>query len=178
MWLLDFLASYLFGPTLTILIIVSSLLLIAALIAKFVFPVEPYVTAALVVAPLLLSFGFYFKGRNDVEIAWREKVVALEKRVAVAEQEAKDANERVVERVVEKIKIVKEVQHATAKEIEKSKAIIDRDCELHDLAIMLHDRSSQNSFSPGPKHSNGAGTKPQRSGSRKTETKRPASNRK
>ena len=178
MWFLDFLSSYLFGPTLIILIVVSSLLLIAALIAKFVFPVEPYVTAALIVAPLLLSIGCYVKGRNDVEIAWREKVSVLEKKVAIAEQESKEANERVVERVVEKIKIVKEVQHATTKEIEKNKAIINRDCELHDLAIMLHNSSSQNSIPAGPKHLNGASTKSKRSGSGEAATKRPTSHRK
>ena len=57
---------------------------------------------------VLLVASVYFKGGYSTEIEWRSRVAELEKKLQIAEQQSQDATVKVQEKVVTKIKVIKE----------------------------------------------------------------------
>ena len=143
MWLLSFIPdSIIYGFVTTIFYagVVCSLL---GFIFNFGF-LAPYRMIVQVVGILLLVAGVYFKGGYEVEIKWRARVAEVEKKVAIAEQKAKDATGKIQIKVVEKIKIVKQNVEKTKVVIQKEKEVINRECKLNDTAIQIYNQSVTN----------------------------------
>ena len=57
---------------------------------------------------ILLVAGIYFEGGLQTEKIWRQKVAELEVKVKLAEEQSKQENVKIVEKVVTKTKVVKE----------------------------------------------------------------------
>jgi hypothetical protein len=57
---------------------------------------------------VLNAGSLYLLGGHGTEMAWRDKVRALEEKVKIAEQQAAEANTKVEVQVVEKTKVIKE----------------------------------------------------------------------
>ena len=57
---------------------------------------------------VLTAGSLYLLGGHGTEMAWRDKVRALEEKVKIAEQQAAEANTKVEVQVVEKTKVIKE----------------------------------------------------------------------
>jgi hypothetical protein len=57
---------------------------------------------------VLLVASVYLKGGYGTEMEWREQVADLKKKILIAEQKSKEVNVNVQERVVTKIKVIKE----------------------------------------------------------------------
>jgi hypothetical protein len=60
-----------------------------------------------IISIVLLIGGVYFKGGYDTEAAWRAKVKEAEAKVAVAEQQAREANIELEKKGGEKIKYIR-----------------------------------------------------------------------
>lgn len=97
-----------------------------------------------VVGVLALALGLYFKGGFEVEQQWRERVAALEAKVAAAEAKSKEVNTVIQERVVTKIKKIKEVQYKNRDVIKQIEKIIDRDCTVPSEAIDILNAAARN----------------------------------
>jgi hypothetical protein len=67
-----------------------------------------YVEVLKPVGIILLVAGVWFRGGIDVEMAWRDKVRQLEEQIKIAEEKSGEKNVEIQERVVEKVKVVKE----------------------------------------------------------------------
>lgn len=93
---------------------------------------------------VLLVAGIYWKGGYGVEMEWRAKVAALEAKVKLAEEKSAQANSEVKEKVVTKIKHVKDVQVKIQKEIVEKEKIINADCRIPKEAIDILNSAARN----------------------------------
>ena len=100
------------------------------------------------IAILILVFGVYCEGGYFVEKEWRSKVEDMEKKVAAAEEKSAVVNTIVQTKIVEKIKIVREITNANVQVVEKIVTKYDNICTLSNAAIVLHNSASQNVLAP------------------------------
>jgi hypothetical protein len=97
--------------------------------------IAPYHLLIQVVSIVLLVAGVYFKGGYSVEMAWREKVTELEAKVAIAEQQSKEANTQIQTVYVDRVKVVKEKQIVIKEKIKTVEAKIDSICKVAPEAL-------------------------------------------
>lgn len=97
-----------------------------------------------VVGVLALALGLYFKGGFEVEQQWRDRVAAMEAKVAAAEAKSKEVNTVIQKQVVTKIQKVKEVQYKNREVIKQVEKIIDRDCTVPPEAIDILNAAARN----------------------------------
>lgn len=110
--------------------------------------IAPYHLLIQVISIILLVSGVYFKGGYSVEMEWRKRVAEMESKVAVAEQQSKDANEKIKTVVVEKIKLVKDTQIVIQEKLKTVEVKIDAECKVDPAAINILNESATN---PGVK---------------------------
>jgi hypothetical protein len=89
----------------------------------------------------LLVAGVYFKGGYSTEMEWRARVAEVEKKVAIAEAKAKQANTKVQTKIVTKIVKIKEKQQVVKERIQQNKEVINRECKLSDEAVSIYNSS-------------------------------------
>jgi hypothetical protein len=108
MWLLSFL------PTGFLELIINAVLIagVAGTLVGFFGSKIPFVSSYLntikYVSIALFCIGLYWKGGFSVEKEWRERVELMEIKVQQAEAQAKEANEQINTKVVERTKVVRE----------------------------------------------------------------------
>jgi hypothetical protein len=108
MWLLNFL------PTGFLEFIINAVLVgsVSGIVLGFFGSKLPFVgthaTIIKYVSIVLFCVGLYWKGGFSVEKEWRERVEAMEIKVKQAEAQAKEANEKINNRIVERTKVVRE----------------------------------------------------------------------
>lgn len=76
-------------------------------IVRWVPALAPWHLLLQIISMVLLIGGVYFKGGYDTEIDWRAKVKEAEAKVAVAEQQAREANIELEKKGGEKIKYIR-----------------------------------------------------------------------
>jgi hypothetical protein len=97
-----------------------------------------------VVGVMALALGLYFKGGFEVEQQWRDRVKAMEAKVAAAEAKSKEVNTVIQERVVTQIKKIKEVEYKNREVIKQVEKIIDKDCTIPPEAIDILNAAARN----------------------------------
>lgn len=141
MFLLDFL------PVWSIYVIaVSGLALF--LYARFFpsFAVFPYTLVNLgleVVGIAVIASCCYLMGGVENQTRWETKVKEAETVVAKKEEASKEANVKIVEKIVIQKQIIKEKRNETTKAVVKNTDAINATCELSNSFVVLHDSASQ-----------------------------------
>lgn len=134
MWLLHFFPDSLLAWFVNTVLILGIIGFAASFffgyVAKYLPQLIPYRMIIQIVSIVLLVSGVYFKGGQAAEIQWRERVRELEAKVAVAEQQSKEANEKLSEKVKDKVKIVKETQIVVQEKIKTVQVQIDSQCKI------------------------------------------------
>lgn len=129
MWVLNFLPNWIFH----LVVIAGVLGLAASFILKFIPFVAQYKLPIQAGAILLLVVGIWFEGGISNNDAWLARVAEMEQKVAAAEAKAAQTNVKIVTKIVEREKIVKEKVDANVKIIEKVVAKdLDAECKLTD----------------------------------------------
>jgi len=104
----------------------------------------PWIKTIRWVSIVLFVGGLYFEGGIGVESEWRSRVAQLEAKIKVAEQQSKDANDKLKNQVVSKVKIIK-INSANNKEsITQNKEVIDAECSLNDKVIVIYNNAVKN----------------------------------
>ena len=104
----------------------------------------PWIKTIRWVSIVLFVGGLYIEGGIGVESEWRSRVAQLEAKIKVAEQQSKDANDKLKNQVVSKVKIIK-INSANNKEsITQNKEVIDAECSLNDKAIVIYNNAVKN----------------------------------
>jgi hypothetical protein len=107
-----------FVPDNLLELVVNGLLLIGAVstfltlfiinrILRWIPTLAPFYPFLQALSVMILAAGIFFKGSYATEAAWREKVKEAEAKVAVAEQQAKEANTVLEKKGGEKIKYIR-----------------------------------------------------------------------
>jgi hypothetical protein len=118
--------------------VASKLVTWIPMMGQYKLPVE-------LVGVILLVVGAYFYGGYGVQSAWLARVAELEAKVKAAEEQSQKVNTVIQERVVTKIKVVKEnvyVNREIIKEVAGKQ--LDASCSLPKSTISLHDSASRN----------------------------------
>lgn len=89
------------------LLLVGIALTVLAFFIKSIPFINQYQIPAQILGIALLVSGVYFRGGYAVEQEWRERVAQVQAKVAAAEQLSKEETIKIVEKVVEKTKIVR-----------------------------------------------------------------------
>jgi hypothetical protein len=117
--------------------------------------VGPYAGISRQLGTLVLLFGIFFEGGYGVEMMYRAKIADLQAQIKVAEQQSKDANTKIEQKVNEKVKLIKDNVNANSKAIEANRTSINAECKLSDVAWLWYNRASQNELAGGSVKSNG-----------------------
>jgi L-cysteine desulfidase len=97
---------------------------------------------------VLLVAGVWLRGGYDTEMAWRAKVAEAEARVAVAEQQSKETNTVIEQKIVEKTKVIKgKTEYITQyldREVVKKEEIIKyiEQCPVPKEIIDIHNQAA------------------------------------
>lgn len=141
MWMLTFLPDSILYAFVNIIFYAG----VIATILGFVFNLpflRQYRFIVQVVGILLLVAGVYFKGGYEVEMKWRDRVAELEAKVKAAEIKSKETNVVIQEKVITKVKKVKEVQVKLQKEIVVQEKIINAECVVPPEAITILNKAA------------------------------------
>lgn len=158
MWLLHLLPdSFLQWVVNVVLVAGFVATLVSFYLLKYIPLLGPYKTAARVASIVILLGGVYLKGGYSTEMAWRERVAELEAKIAVAEAKSKDANTKIVTRVVNKIQVVKTRGDDIVKYIDRV-AVTDKEvikfvesCPIPPAIIKAHNAAALNQPIEGTK---------------------------
>ena len=100
-----------------------------------------YKTPLQILGIIILTVGVYWKGGYSTEMEWRARVAEVEKKVAVAEAKAKQANTKVQEKIVTKIVKIKEKAEVAKENIRRNREKINAECKLSDEAVAAYNSS-------------------------------------
>jgi hypothetical protein len=103
-----------------------------------------YVTIAQIVSALTLVAGVYFEGGYSAEMQWRERVREMEEKVAVAEQQSKDANTAVDKKGQEKVKVIREKGIIVKQYIDREVTKYDTTCKIPNEVVKAHNAAATN----------------------------------
>jgi len=144
-WMLSLIPDSIFVWIYYIILTAGVALYIASKLVKWIPLMGQYKLPAELVGVVLLVVGAYFYGGHGVQQAWLARVQELEAKVKVAEQKSQQVNTVIQERVVTKIKVVKEnvyVNREIIKEVAGKQ--LDAQCTLPKSTVSLHDSASRN----------------------------------
>jgi hypothetical protein len=148
-WMLSLIPDAVLNWIYWLIIIVGLTGLFAGWLGKFIPLYGKYVGILKPVGIVLLVLGVWLRGGHDVEMAWRDKIKNVEAKVAVAEAESKDANQK-LEKERKKKQQVRKEYYATIKEriVEKEK-LIDAKCELDPSVAQILNDAAKNANKKG-----------------------------
>ena len=106
--------------------------------------VAPYYLILQIVSAVCLVGGIYFKGGYSVEMSWREKVKEAEAKVAVAEQQSAELNNKLSEEKKKKEKVRVEYYNTVKTQIKEVEKIIDAECKLDPRVNELINKAAKN----------------------------------
>jgi hypothetical protein len=144
-WMLSLIPDSIFVWIYYLLTILGVSLYIGSKLVKWIPLMGQYKLPAEVGGVILLVIGVYFYGGYSVQSAWLARVAELEAKVKAAEEQSQKVNTVIQERVVTKIKVVKEnvyVNREIIKEVAGKQ--LDSSCTLPKSTVSLHDSASRN----------------------------------
>jgi hypothetical protein len=144
-WMLSLIPDSLFVWVYYILTIAGVSLYIGSKLVRWIPMMGQYKLPAELVGVVLLVVGAYLFGGHGVQQAWLARVAELEAKVKAAEEQSQKVNTVIQERVVTKIKVVKEnvyVNREIIKEVAGKQ--LDSSCSLPKSTVSLHDSASRN----------------------------------
>jgi hypothetical protein len=137
--------TYLLFAAGVVLYIASKLITIIPLMGRYKLPAELIAVVALVI-------GAYFGG----QLSYRAAIADLKARVAVAEQQSKDANAALEKKTQEHIAELRKAKNANKTIIrEVAGRQIDSQCTLPRSAVSLHDSASRGEVARGASSTDG-----------------------
>ena len=137
MWIIDFLPAWIFYATLVLGIVgigLSYFLGAIPIINNYKLPLQ-------IVSIFTAVISVWYIGGNTVEEKWLARVKELELKVAEAEVKSGKVNTVIQEKVITKVKVVREKVEVVKREIQIQKEIINADCKLSDTAIDLYNKA-------------------------------------
>ena len=144
-WMLSLIPDSLFVWIYYIFTIAGFGLYIGSKLVKWIPMMGQYKLPAELVGVVMLVVGAYLFGGHNVQQAWLARVAELEAKVKVAEEKSQQVNTVIQEKIVTKVKVIKEnvyVNREIIKEVAGKQ--LDASCSLPKSTVSLHDSASRN----------------------------------
>jgi hypothetical protein len=151
MWILHFLPDALILWFCNILLLIGIVLTIAGFfVHRIPFPLlSQYQLPFRVLGIALLVLGVYFRGGLAVELQWRERVAEVQARLAVAEQQSAEANQKIDTVTQQKIRTIRGQTQIVRQYIDREVVKYDTkfsaggQCEIPQEFIQAHNKSTE-----------------------------------
>ena len=151
-WMLQLIPDSLFVWITYALFLTGVVLYIASKLVTIIPMINRYKLVAELSGVAVLIVAAYFYGG----VGYREMIADLKARVAVAEQQSKDANVALEKKTKEKVQVIKETVYVNKTIIKETAGRqIDSQCVLPRSAVSLHNSASGNQVSRGPESTDG-----------------------
>jgi len=146
-WFINYFVHIIFGAG-VVGIIVGAFLSKVPFVSQYGFLIK-------IVSNILFVVGLFLEGGLQTELAWRERVADLQKKIEIAQQQSKETNAKIEQKVTEKAKTIKDNVNANRQIIEENRIVINAECKLSDTAWLLYNSASQNAVARGTSSSTG-----------------------
>jgi hypothetical protein len=143
MWILHFLPDAVILWFCNILLLVGVALTIAGFFAHKIPLVWQYQLPFKVLGIALLTLGVYFRGGYAVETEWRERVAAVEARMAQAEKDSADANKGLEAQAQKQTAAVRQRTTYIRQYVDREVAKYDNQCVITESFIRAHNDSAE-----------------------------------
>ena len=143
MWILHFLPDAVILWFCNILLFVGVALTVTAFFIQAIPLINQYRKPAQVLGIALLVLGVYFRGGYSVEMQWRERVAAVEARLAQAEKASATANTKIETRVVNKTQYIKTRGADIVKYVDREVVKYDDVCKIPQPFIKAHNDAAE-----------------------------------
>lgn len=141
MWVLKFLPDWIFYGILLLGVVG---LAVTYLIRFIPIPaIYLYKTPIQLVSVVFIAFGVYMAGAISNEEAWQAKVKELEAKIAEAEAAGQKENVRIVEKVVNKLQIVRQRGDDIIKYVDREVVKYDSKCEIPSEFKEAHNKAAE-----------------------------------
>lgn len=144
MWMLNFVPDALLVWIVNLILFVGLAGTLSSYFIKFIPPLIPYSGLVRTAGIILLVIGVYLRGGYGVEMEWRQRAADLAAKIAVSEQQSKDANVKLDAAIKEKTKFVKEVQVVIQERVRVEAAAMDAQCTVNNSAISILNDAAKN----------------------------------
>ena len=105
--------------------------------------VKPYALFIRLISMIATWVGVFMFGSAGVTAIWKEQLKLAEQKIEIAEEQAKQANTKVITKVVKQIEVVKVREEAVNKEIQQNKEILDKDCRIPKEFVTIHNKAAE-----------------------------------
>lgn len=149
MWILHFLPDALILWICNTVLLAGIVLTTVAFFIKSIPVINQYRLPAQILGIALLVIGVYWRGGYAIEMEWRERVAEVEARVAAAEAQSREANTKIVTKVVTKTHVIKTRGETITKYIDKEIVKYDTkfapggECEIPQEFIKAHNAAAE-----------------------------------
>lgn len=141
MWILKFLPDWIFYGILLLGVVG---LAVTYLIRFIPIPaIYLYKTPIQLVSVVFIALGVYMAGAISNEEAWQAKVKELEAKIAEAEAAGQKENVRIVEKVVNKLQIVRQRGDDIIKYVDREVVKYDSKCEIPNEFKEAHNKAAE-----------------------------------
>ena len=139
MWILQWLPDWIFYA-----IFFAGLLgLLATYIMKFIPFVYVYRTPIQAVSVLLIALGTYMSGAISNEEVWKARIVEMEQKAIDAQLDSVKENVKIVEKVVNKVQVVKTRGQDIIKYVDKEIVKYDNTCVIPKEFTKAHNDAAE-----------------------------------
>ena len=148
-WMIDLIPDAVLSGLYWVIIAAGVTGVLAGWLGKWIPFYGNYVKILQPVGIVLLVLGVWLRGGYDTEMVWRAKVAEAEARVAVAEQQSKETNTVIEQKIVEKTKVIKgKTEYITQyldREVVKKEEIIKyiEQCPVPKEIIDIHNQAAE-----------------------------------
>jgi hypothetical protein len=144
MWILHLLPISFLLWIINGLLFIGAAGLIVGFFTKFIPFINIYRTPILIASVIIFCTGLYWKGGYSVEQDWRERVEAMEAKVAESEAKSKKVNKVIQKVYVDRVKVIKQDVVVIQEKIKEISNTIDKDCKVPAEAVKLLNQAAKN----------------------------------
>ena len=143
MWILHFLPDALILWFCNILLLVGIVLTVAGFFIKSIPLLNQYRVPAQILGIALLTLGVYFRGGLAVETEWRERVAAVEARLAEAEKASAQANTQIDTRSQKKTTEIRQRMTYIRQYVDREVVRYNDQCTIPEPFIRAHNDAAE-----------------------------------
>jgi len=143
MWILHFLPDSFIVWFCNILLLTGIAATIAGFVAHRIPLVSQYQLPFKILGIALLILGVYFRGGLAVEQQWRERVAAVEARLAQAEKASAEANAQIEQKTQKKTTEIRQRTQYIRQYVDREVVRYDSQCVIPEPFIEAHNRAAE-----------------------------------
>jgi hypothetical protein len=143
MWILHFLPDSIILAFCNILLLAGIVLTVAGFFAHRIPFVSQYQLLFKIGGIALLVLGVYFRGGLAVEAEWRERVAAVEARLAIAEKASTDANTQIETKTQKQVAQIRQRMTYVRQYVDREVVKYNDQCSIPQPFVDAHNRAAE-----------------------------------